>query len=303
MSCLPAYNRVPLHSVRAGAYEVACFGGGGAHRDEATIRSFGEEWGKFNRFDPAEVERVGNEYFDIVPPQLLGPQVLALDLGCGSGRWSRYLSGRVGRVEAMDPSEAVFHAAAAHSDLANVRWTQAGVDNIPFAPGTFDLTICLGVLHHVPDTAGAVCKAAGTLRPGGHLLLYLYYALDGRGPLYRGLFALSDLLRKGLYRLPGPLKRFLCDLIAVAVYLPLRGLARLMRRMAGTAGWWRKLPLSYYHDKSFTVLRNDALDRFGTPVEQRFTREQVHRMMADAGLSEIVFSGAAPFWHALGRRT
>ncbi len=302
MSRVPAYTGTPERIVRIGGQDVACFGQGGGHRDEATIRSFGEEWGKFNAFDPAEIERVGDEYFDIVPPSLLGPGVLALDLGCGSGRWSRYLSRRVGRVEAIDPSEAVFHATGTHGDLPNVRWTQAGVDNIPFADGTFDLAICLGVLHHVPDTAGAVRKAAATLRPGGHLLLYLYYALDGRGPLYRALFALSDLFRRMVYRLPGPVKRAVCDLIAVLVYLPLRTLARAARALSGKEGWWRKLPLSYYHDKSFTVLRNDALDRFGTPLEQRFTREQVRRMMADAGLVDIVFSNAAPFWHALGRR-
>ncbi|MBL7962517.1 MAG: class I SAM-dependent methyltransferase [Flavobacteriales bacterium] len=300
MTWTPPYTASPLREVQVGALGVACFGEDGANRHEETIRSFGEEWAKFHAFDAGEIERAGNEYFDIVPGGLLGPGVLAMDLGCGSGRWSRYLSERVGHVEAVDPSDAVLHAARVHGDRPNVRWTRAGVDNIPFADGTFDLIICLGVLHHVPDTPDAVRKAAAKLKPGGHLLLYLYYALDGRSALYRALFHFSDLLRQLIHRLPGPLKRGVCDLIAFTVYLPLRQLARAAKAM-GFKGW-RRLPLFYYHDKSLTVLRNDALDRFGTPLEQRFTQQQMEAMMRDAGMDDVRFSTGPPYWHALGRR-
>ena len=68
-----------------------------------------------------------------------------LDLGCGNGRWSSYLSPKVDHIEAIDPSDSIFSAAATHRDLPNVRWSQAGVDAIPFADGTFDLIVCLGL--------------------------------------------------------------------------------------------------------------------------------------------------------------
>jgi SAM-dependent methyltransferase len=302
MSGIPSFTDSPTRVIMVGPRAVHCFDQAGEHRDEATIRSFGEEWGKFNSFDADEIELAGNEYFDIVPSALLGPEVVAMDLGCGSGRWTRYLSERVGRIEAIDPSEAVIHAARTHGDLEHVRWIQAGVDNIPFADGSFDLLVCLGVLHHVPDTPGAVRKAAAKLRPGGHMLLYLYYALDGRGWLYRTLFRASDLLRRIIHGLPGPLKRLVCDLIALFVYWPLRTLARLARSISGNGTWWVRLPLSHYHDKSMTVMRNDALDRFGTPLEQRFTKEEIRSMMTDAGLEDIRFSAKSPFWHAIGRK-
>ena len=302
MSALPEFHTAPQHVVDVAGTNVHCFQGSGDHRDEATIRSFGEEWEKFNVFDEGEVQRAGDEYFDIVPAALLGPSVVAMDLGCGSGRWTRYLSSKVGHIDSIDPSEAVLHAARTHGDLKNVRWTQAGVDNIPFADGTFDLIICLGVLHHVPDTRGAIGKAAAKLRPGGHMLLYLYYALDGRGAAYRALFHLSDLFRRIIHRLPGPLKRLVCDAMAIFVYWPLRSLARIARAISGPEGWWRRLPLSHYHDKSMLVLRNDALDRFGTPLEQRFTKEQIYSMMRQAGLEDIRFSDRTPFWHAIGRK-
>ena len=296
----PSYATPPVGHRSVGPTKVFLFQAGEAHRDAHTIGSFGEEWGKFNAFDPAEIERAGNEYFDIVPPALLGPHVVAMDLGCGSGRWTRYLSSRVGHIDALDPSEAVFHAARVHGDLPNVRWSNAGVGEIPFDDATFDLIICLGVLHHVPDTAGALERLARKLKPGGHLLLYLYYALDGRGPGFRALFTITDRLRRMISALPGPMKRMACEVIAFAVYLPLQTLARLLRAV-GLQGWQR-LPLSHYHDKSLTVLRNDALDRFGTPLEQRFTKDQIAQLMREAGLDQVEFSPSPPYWHALGRR-
>ncbi len=291
----------PLGVKRIGEVEVRLFGRGDGHRDEATIASFGEEWEKFNAFDEAEVEHVGNEYFDIVPGGILGPDTVVMDVGCGSGRWTRYLSSRVGHVEAVDPSEAVFHAVKRNAGLINVQWNQADVDNIPFPDKSFDLVVCLGVLHHVPDTAGAVKKLVQKLKPGGHLLLYLYYALDGRGPLFRALFNASNGMRRTISSMPGSWKRPICDTVAYAVYWPLRTLARTART-TGVKGW-RRLPLSYYHDKSMTILRNDALDRFGTPLEQRFTKAQIRKMMDDAGLRNMVFSSYAPYWHVIGQRS
>jgi len=61
-------------------------------------------------------------------------------------------------------------------------------------------------------------------------------------------------------------------------------------------------PLAYYRNRSYYVLRTDALDRFGTRLEQRFTRAEVEAMMRDAGLGDIVFSPRAPYWCATGRR-
>ena len=49
-------------------------------------------------------------------------------------------------------------------------------------------------------------------------------------------------------------------------------------------------------------MRTDALDRFGTRLEQRFTKEEIHQMMLDAGLENIKFSDNIPFWCAVGTK-
>jgi hypothetical protein len=62
------------------------------------------------------------------------------------------------------------------------------------------------------------------------------------------------------------------------------------------------MPLSIYHDQPFYIIRNDSLDRFGTKLEQRFSRVQVEEMMKKTGLEEIVISPGMPYWHAVGRK-
>lgn len=268
--------------------------------DNKTVDSFGSEWGKFHSFSDSDIKIAGDQYFDIITDEMLGTNKIALDLGCGSGRWSKYLSPRIGFIEAIDPSNAVFAAAEMLKDRSNIRISKASANNIPFADGSFDLVFSLGVLHHIPDTLKAMQNAAGKLKKNGFFLVYLYYALDNRGTAFRLLFKLSDLLRKMISGLPYFLKQFICDMIAVFIYLPFVFLAKFVRLFS--TGCYKLIPLSYYADKSFYIIRNDALDRFGTPLEQRFTREQIRKMMQESGLSDIVFSKKAPYWHAVGRK-
>ena len=63
------------------------------------------------------------------------------------------------------------------------------------------------------------------------------------------------------------------------------------------------IPLSAYRKLSFYTMRTDALDRFGTRLEKRFSREQIKAMMEKAGLERVKFSENIPFWCAVGYRS
>ena len=99
--------------------------------------------------------------------------------------------------------------------------------------------------------------------------------------------------------LPRPLKFGASDLLAAAVYWPLARFALLVERLGMRVS---NLPLHYYRHRSFYTMRTDALDRFGTRLEQRFSRDEISAMMRCAGLKDIIFSESAPFWCAVGVR-
>lgn len=273
-----------------------------ANLDAETVNSFGDEWGKFDHFDDDEIVRIGREYFDVLEGSDVGRNTRVLDAGCGSGRWSRFLASRVHSIEAIDPSDAVVPAVRQLKHLSNVRVTKASIDSIPFANESFDLIVCLGVLHHIPDTARALTTLTAKLRIGGTVLLYLYYNLDNRGKVYRLLFSFVDYLRRVISTLPDRLKKVACELIALFVYWPLSRLSKVLS-LIGLKRLGASMPLAYYSNKQFYILRNDALDRFGTPLEHRFSREQIAAMVTSAGYTNLRFSENAPFWHLAATRS
>ena len=85
--------------------------------------------------------------------------------------------------------------------------------------------------------------------------------------------------------------------LAIFVYFPL---ARLSRELEARGVSVQNIPLSSYGKKSFYTMRTDALDRFGTRLEHRFTKQQIVQMMENAGLTNIRFGDQSPYWCAVG---
>ena len=301
ISAMVDYTSSEIGKRLIGDKEIYCFNLGTNNIDSDTVESFGEEWQKFDEFSDEEIKNAGDQYFDIVTEEQLNSSSYVLDLGCGSGRWTKYMADKAGFIEAIDPSDAVFNAASTYGKLDNVRFTQASVDTIPFPDNTFDFLISLGVLHHIPDTSKALQSVIQKLKPGGYALIYLYYALDNRGVFYKLIFHLSTALRRIVSILPRFLKQLICDIIALLIYLPFVLLSKVVKTII-PGNLYMKVPLAYYRDKSWNIIRNDALDRFGTPLEQRFSKQEITMMLEKAGMESIVFSEGEPFWHVLAKK-
>ena len=45
-----------------------------------------------------------------------------------------------------------------------------------------------------------------------------------------------------------------------------------------------QMPLPYYKKTTWNVIRNDALDRFETPFEQHFKKDEIRDMMGESVL-------------------
>jgi len=298
------FNQQPQVTIQAGRRQIAYFSTDVSDRniDDSVVKSFGDEWQKFYQFTDKELNDIGNGYFDIVTDEIVNKSSYCIDIGCGTGRWSKYLYKRAGFIECIDPSDAILIADKVLDEADNVRLSKASTDNIPFADETFDFGMSVGVLHHIPDTPKALSDCVKKIKRGGYFFVYLYYALDNRGWLFRTLFSAMDLLRRFVSSLPAALKKTACDVIAIVIYMPVILVGRFMK-WVGLKSLAEKMPLNGYQDRSFFIIRNDALDRFGTRLEQRFSKKQVIEMMKKAGLDEIVVSDRFPYWHAVGKRT
>jgi SAM-dependent methyltransferase len=296
------YSKVPVDIIKGKNRDIAVFSTEGINIDHTVVKSFGDEWLKFQDFPDATINKIAAEYFDILNETIVNKNSYVMDVGCGTGRWTKYLSKNAGFIEAVDPSDALIAADnLLGTSVENVRLTKASTDNLPFEDETFDFVMSVGVLHHIPDTQKAMQDCVKKVKKGGHFYCYLYYNLDSRGTLFKSLFWLSDLIRKFVSKLPSGIKKMVTDLLAVIIYMPLILFARFLNYI-GLKKMAEELPLSSYRNKSFFVIRNDSLDRFGTKLEHRFSKAEVIKMMENAGLSNIVVSPNVPYYHAVGKK-
>lgn len=270
--------------------------------DPVTVGGFGREWSAFDqsKLPEAELEERFQQYFRLLRWDALPPAAVGFDLGCGSGRWARKVAPRVGELHCVDASAVALSVAERNlAEMQNCAFHAASVDAVPLAPNSMDFGYSLGVLHHAPDTAAGIRACAELLKPGAPLLLYLYYAFEGRPRWFRAVWRLTDFARRAISRLPHGPKLALTSAIAAFVYLPLARLAGLVSKLGADVDG---MPLSTYRGSSFYTMRTDAMDRFGTRLEKRFSKDQIRAMMESAGLERIAFSDDAPYWCAIGYR-
>lgn len=297
------FNQKPINIVNSTHRNIYIFDNDleEENTDHEVVKSFGEEWKKFNHFQENEIKKIGEMYFDIVDEKIINSNTYAIDIGCGTGRWSKYLLDKIGFIEAIDPSEAIFAADNLLGKKKNIRLSKTSIDNIPFENQTFDFAMSIGVLHHIPDTEKAMRSCVEKIKIGGFFYTYIYYDLDNSNLIMKFIFKVVTFFRRLISKLPQFPKKVICDIIAVSIYLPIITFGRLLK-LIGLIKLAQQLPLSFYHDKSFFVIRNDALDRFGTSLEKRFSRVEIIEMMKKSGLDEIVISKNLPYWHAIGKR-
>lgn len=298
---MSAYERIANQVIEVNNKTVSIFSIEGGNIDLKVVDEFGEEWLRFNNFSDKDIKLAGDEYFDIIDETIVNKQTYALDIGCGTGRWSKYIAEKAGFVEAVDPSNAIFAAAKVLNNVDNVRLTKASVATLPFKDETFDFAMSVGVLHHIPDTQMAMVDCVKKLKKGGYFYTYLYYNLEKRGWLFSYLFKVSDKIRKVVCTLPSSTKKKVCDVMAAVLYLPIISVSKVFM-FFGFNSLAKKIPLNAYANKSFFIIRNDALDRFGTRLEQRFSEKEVIGMMRHAGLSDITVSKGTPYYHAIGKK-
>jgi ubiquinone/menaquinone biosynthesis C-methylase UbiE len=267
--------------------------------DKRVVEGFGDEWSRFDQSDLSheELGKMFDSYFNIFPWAELPADSVGFDLGCGSGRWAKLVAPRVGRLHLIDPSRDALAVAKRNLKASeNCRFHLASVEEIPLPDESCDFGYSLGVLHHIPDPEAGLRACVAKLKPGAPFLLYLYYRFDNRPVWFKMIWKASDAVRKIVSKMPSPVRYGASQLLAAAVYFPLARTALALEKLGLKV---EKFPLSQYRESSFYVMRTDALDRFGTRREERFTQGEMQEMMEKAGLENIVFSRTA-FWTAVG---
>jgi len=222
------------------------------------------------------------------------------DMGCGSGRWAKFVANKVHLLNCIDPSEKALNVAKQNlSNFSNISYFNASVSDNILKENSQDFGYCLGVLHHIPNTLEGIKACAKLLKKDAPFLLYLYYNFENRSFFFKLIWRLSDFIRKIISSLSPKTKIFITSIIAYLIYYPLARSAFVSEKLGIDVS---NFPLSDYRNKTFYFMKTDALDRFGTRLEKRFSKDEIQRMLKEAGFRDIRFSRNTPFWVSISRK-
>ena|SRR2546428_9541495 len=101
-----------------------------------------------------------------------------LDIGCGTGEFTRLLATRARRVVAIDLSSQMIRLAKSRSaDCRNIDYLPGDVMSFSLAVEGYDCIVSMATLHHLP-LREALLKMKKALKPNGVLIIHDLVAAD-----------------------------------------------------------------------------------------------------------------------------
>ena len=202
----------------------------------------------------------------------LGQKILIA--GCGTAQGARYaLRYPDAQVTAIDISETSLrytrHLQQTHS-LANLEIHRLAIEEVRELGSAFDMIVCTGVLHHLPDPDVGLRALRDVLEPGGalHLMVYARY---GRA----GIYMMQEYCRLlGIGTSPEDLQTLHA---ALDMLPPDHALARLL-----------------HHAKDFREPEAMA-DALLHPLDRSYTVPELHDWLGRCGFSFARWLEQAPY--------
>ncbi len=105
----------------------------------------------------------------VIANATIGPGAAVLEIGCGTGQFTRQLAGRALNLTAIDIGAAMVQTARRNVADATARFQVCSFEDFADS-GPFDLIVSATAFHWVDPGVG-LAKAARLLRPGGWLAL------------------------------------------------------------------------------------------------------------------------------------
>jgi len=129
-----------------------------------------------------------------------------LEVGCGMGTHASLLARNGARLTAVDLTERAVQTTRRRFELFGLPGDiqRADAEKLPFADACFDFVWSWGVIHHSSRFESCLAEFARVLRPGGRLMLMVYYRPSIVYYLNCGLIRgvlLGQFLKKSLHQI------------------------------------------------------------------------------------------------------
>ncbi len=273
---------------------------------ENYANTFGFQWNlhKRTQYDETSKHALSSERFlkeTKWNAQLPGQFIL--EIGCGSGRFTKEALKTGAVVASLDFSSAVTANYDSNGSNENLLIVQASIYDMPFAKSSFDKAFCFGVLQHTPAPEDAFLRIPPFLKPGGSMAADVYVK-DLRHWLLQPKYWVRPFTRGGHpEKLYPRIKKY------VDFMWPLARLIRKIPRLGAPLNW--KLLIADYSrelpEASDEMLREwaylDGMDMLSARYDYPQTLRTFRNWYVKAGLQEIDVHYGYNGIEGRGRRT
>lgn len=193
-----------------------------------------------------------------------------LEIGCGLGTDGAQFAKAGANYTGIDLTQAAVDLAKRRFELFQLPGTfrVADAERLDFPDNSFDLVYSHGVLHHTPDTAGAIREVHRVLRPGGRAVVMLYHRNS-----YNYRVNISILRRTGVHLLRWKAGR---SLVHILTGEPKESLLEHARQL-------RAKP-DYLNSEEFLSRNTDGA---GNPLARVYSRSEARELFKDFAHVEL----------------
>ena len=133
---------------------------------EAFFQKIGHRWNELRK------NLFGNQFLMPTLLQLLPPELVVADIGCGTGDSLLALSPHIQKLIALDRSSEMLSIARQRTaHLSNITFKQGSLGALPVDSKSVDIAICILIFHHISNISVALQDIHRILQPGGKLIV------------------------------------------------------------------------------------------------------------------------------------
>jgi len=249
-----------------------------------TGRRYSFLWSRYTNILPPK-EYHFNSMQEVIPEKIVRGSI-GLDLGCGCG-WDIFVMAKENpsvRIIGIDISDGVYNALKLCREFNNVNILKASTTDLPLKREFYDFVYSFGVLHHVPDYKRGLLEVNRVLKKDSPCFLYLYEKHTHNPVKYIGIKIVS-LVRKITVKI-SPRILYVLSYMASPIFIILFSYpANFFKRFKSLRWLYEKMPFNF--GNGLFSLSGDIYDRFGAPVEYRFSKEDIFNIFFECSFYRV----------------
>ena len=243
-------------------------------------------WGEdlFNKLfsTPKHYINIKNEFQDDWRNFLKGKLI---EIGCGSGSDTKYFSdfSNITHVTSIDIGKNTYNLYKYFKNRMNINIYRASALSLPFSNNNFDILYSYGVFHHTTNPKKCFEEAHRVLKNNAAMYVYLYSDHKNNLFKYCGIKIEKHIMFL-MKKLSFGMQNIICFMLSPFMWLAF-SLPSFLIKILGFKEFSKKIPMNW-GTHPFSLV-NDLKDRLMAPINHRFTKKELYKILDGIGFKNI----------------